>query len=87
MPQRCLSRSRTADTQSRFGSHAEAQGWVSRGQHQFLTKMGAGPVHLHWTSRGEFYCESDLTRAISNALTQLAADNFLFVDPAAGATI
>ena len=24
----------------------------------------------HWTSRGEFYCESDLTRAISNALTQ-----------------
>jgi hypothetical protein len=41
----------------------------------------------HWTSRGEFYCESDLTRAISNALTQLAAGNFLFVDPATGATI
>jgi hypothetical protein len=41
----------------------------------------------HWTSRGEFYCESDLKRAISNALSQLAAGSFLFVDPASGATI
>ena len=35
----------------------------------------------HWTSRGEFYCESDLTRAISKALAQLAAGSFPFVDP------
>jgi hypothetical protein len=41
----------------------------------------------HWTSRGEFYCESDLKRGISNALSQLAAGSFLFVDPASGATI
>jgi len=41
----------------------------------------------HWTSRGEFYCESDLKRALSNALSQLAAGSFLFVDPASGATI
>jgi len=41
----------------------------------------------HWTSRGEFYCESDLKRAVSNALSQLAAGSFLFVDPASGATI
>jgi hypothetical protein len=41
----------------------------------------------HWTSRGEFYCESDLKRAVSNALSQLAAGSFLFVDPATGATI
>jgi hypothetical protein len=41
----------------------------------------------HWTSRGEFYCESDLQRAISNALSQLATGSFLFVDPASGAAI
>jgi hypothetical protein len=41
----------------------------------------------HWTSRGEFYCESDLKRAVSNALSELAGSSFLFVDPATGATI
>jgi hypothetical protein len=41
----------------------------------------------HWTSRGEFYCESDLTRAVSNALSLLAAGSVLFVDPASGAAI
>ena len=41
----------------------------------------------HWTSRGEFYCESELKLAISSALSQLAVGSFLFVDPASGAAI
>jgi hypothetical protein len=46
----------------------------------------ANPAY-HWTSRGEFYCASDLQSAITQALNELTPGSYRFVDPATGAVI
>jgi hypothetical protein len=38
--------------QSRYATDAEAQGWVSRGRHQFLTEMG--PVEFIFSTNREW---------------------------------
>jgi hypothetical protein len=38
--------------QSRYAAEAEAQGWVSRGQHQFLTEVG--PVEFIFSTSREW---------------------------------